>query len=101
MKIVKNLYKEINFEDKCYKFSYRLVESDFKGALVYGVEVERKDFKDEEVINIERDSVFKISPNKSKVEELFYKLHKYEVSPIHLIDVIGETVDNSVADFSF
>ncbi len=31
MKIVKNLYKEINLEDKCYKFCYRLIESCFKG----------------------------------------------------------------------
>lgn len=74
MKIVKNLYKEINLEDKCYKFCYRLIE---------------------------RDSVDKISPNKDKVEVLVEKLHKYEVSPIHLIDVIGEDVDNCVADFAF
>lgn len=89
MKIVKNLYKEINLEDKCYKFCYRLIESCFKGTTVYGIEVERKDFKDSDLINIERDSVDKISPNKDKVEVLVEKLHKYEVSPIHLIDVIG------------
>ncbi len=65
------------------------------------VEVERKDFKDSDLINIERDSVDKISPNKDKVEVLVEKLHKYEVSPIHLIDVIGEDVDNCVADFAF
>ncbi|MDU4133480.1 MAG: DUF6514 family protein, partial [Clostridium perfringens] len=57
MKIVKNLYKEINLEDKCYKFCYRLIESCFKGTTVYGIEVERKDFKDSDLINIERDSV--------------------------------------------
>lgn len=38
MKIVKNLYKEINLEDKCYKFCYRLIESCFKGTTVYGIE---------------------------------------------------------------
>lgn len=51
MKIVKNLYKEINLEDKCYKFCYRLIESCFKGTTVYGIEVERKDFKDSDLIN--------------------------------------------------
>lgn len=101
MKIVKNLCKEINLEDKCYKFCYRLIETCFKGITVYGIEVERKDFMDSDLINIERDLVEKISPNKDKVEVLVEKLHKYEVSPIHLIDVIGEDVDNCVADFAF
>lgn len=101
MKIVKNLCKEINIEDKCYKFSYRLIENCFKGTKVYGIEVERKDFMDSSLINIERDSVDKISTNKDKIEVLVEKLYKYEVSPIHLIDVIGEDVDNCVADFAF
>ncbi|EGT5618211.1 hypothetical protein BUL45_03905 [Clostridium perfringens] len=101
MKIVKNLCKEINIEDKCYKFCYRLIETCFNGTKVYGIEVERKDFMDSDLINVERDSVEKISPNKDKVEILVEKLHKYEVSPIHLIDVIGEEVDNCVADFAF
>ena len=46
MKIVKNLCKEKNIEDKCYKFCYRLIETCFKGTKVYGIEVERKDFMD-------------------------------------------------------
>ncbi len=45
---------------------------------MYGIEVERKDFKDSDLINIERDSVDKISPNKDKVEVLVEKLHKYK-----------------------
>ena len=101
MKIVKNLCNEVNLEDKCCKLCYRLIESYFNGTIVYGIEVERKDFKDSNLINIERDSICKISPNKDKVEVLVDKLYKYEVSPIHLIDIIGEDVDNCVADFAF
>ncbi|MDZ5254619.1 DUF6514 family protein [Clostridium sp. LIBA-8841] len=101
MRVIKNLCKEVKLEDKCYKFCYRLIETCFKGNMVYGIEVERKDFMDEVLTNIERDSIEKISPNKDKVESLIDKLHKYEVSPIHLIDVIGEDVDNYVADFGW
>lgn len=101
MRVIKNLCKEVKLEDKCYKFCYRLTETCFKGNVVYGIEVERKDFNNEVLINIERDSIEKISPNKGNVESLVDKLHKYEVSPIHLIDVIGEYVDNYVADFGW
>lgn len=101
MKIVKNLCKEVNLEDKCYKFCYRLIETYFKGESVYGIEIERKDFKDFNLIKIERDSIENISPNKNRVEILVDKLYKNEVSPIHLIDIIGEDVDRCVADFAF
>lgn len=101
MRVIKNLCKEVRLEDKSYKFCYRLIETCFKGDVVYGVEVERKDFKESILVNIERDSVNIISPNKEKVEKLVDKLHKYEVSPIHLIDVIGEDIDNCVADFGW
>ena len=66
MKIVKNLCNEVNLEDKCCKLCYRLIESYFNGTIVYGIEVERKDFKDSNLINIERDLICKISPNKDK-----------------------------------
>lgn len=101
MKIVKNMCKEVNLGDKCYKFCYRLIETYFKGENVYGIEIERKDFKDFNLIKIERDSIDKISPNKNKVEILVDKLYENEVSPIHLIDIIGEDVDRCVADFAF
>lgn len=101
MIIIKNLCKEVTLEDKCYQFSYRLIETNLGKNMVYGIEVERKDFIDEVLTKIERDSIEKISPNKDKVESLINKLHKYEVSPIHLIDVIGEDVDNCVADFGW
>lgn len=101
MRVVRNLCKELKVEDKNFKFSYRLIETDFDGKEVYGIEVEREDFINNELTNIERDSVDRISPNKDKVFELVNKLYKFEVSPIHLIDIIGEDVDNFVADFNW
>ncbi|MGG5460338.1 DUF6514 family protein [Clostridium sp. B9] len=101
MRVIRNLCKEVILEDMCYKFCYRLIETCLRDTKVYGIEVERKDFRDEVLTNIERDVVEIISPNVDKVEELVSKLYKFEVSPIHLIDVIGEDVDMCVADFAW
>lgn len=101
MKVIKNLCKEVILEDVCCKFCYRLIETCLRDTKIYGVEVERKDFRGDVLTNIERDSIEFISPNMDKVEKLVSKLYKFEVSPIHLVDVIGEDVDDSVADFAW
>ncbi|WP_300347800.1 DUF6514 family protein [Clostridium sp.] len=101
MRVVKNLCKELNEGDKKLNFSYRLIENNYKGREVYGIEIEREDFVHNILTNIERDSVEKISPNKEKVFELVQKLYDFQVSPIHLIDIIGEDIDNYVADFTW
>jgi len=53
-----------------------------------------------EMVKIERDSVNYISTHKEKVKKLFDLVSKNNVSPIHLIDVIGEYVDEYVSDFN-
>ncbi|MNI91836.1 hypothetical protein D3C76_1826070 [compost metagenome] len=57
------------------------------------------DFNDENLINIERECINKISPVYNKVENMVDLLYKYRVSPIHLVDVLGETIDECVMDF--
>ena len=52
------------------------------------------------MLKIERDSVNYISTHKEKVKKLFDLVSKNNVSPIHLIDVIGEYVDEYVSDFN-
>lgn len=100
MRIVENFTKTITKEDVECRYSYRLTEVDFYGTRAYGIEIERKDYKDSALVNIERDSVEKISCYLDKVEKLTNMLYVYEVSPIHLIDIIGEYVDEYVQDFN-
>lgn len=81
------------------EYSYRVVKSDYNKADVYGIEVERMDFKSGELVSIERESVIKVSPIYTKVENMVNLLSKNKVSPIHLIDVLGEEIDKCVFDF--
>lgn len=99
MIIVNSLRKKLSMDECELNYSYRLTKTLWKGQDVYGVEIERADYIDDIVINIERDSVNLISPDKMKVNTLVEMLYKYGVSPIHLIDIIGESVDQMVKDF--
>lgn len=101
MKIIKNLVATKETNDKKYIYYYRIVESIFEGIKSYGIEVERQDFKRDggEVINIEKDIIDIISSEYSKVDYLVNVLYRNVVSPIHLIDVIGEYVDKYAYEF--
>lgn len=99
MRIVETLYKADSIEIVNYEYFYRLTETKFNGLNAYGIEVERNDYKNNILINIERDSVYTISSNENKVRELLNLLYNNKVSPIHFIDVIGEYVDKYVQDF--
>lgn len=99
--VVKECF-DITVEKENYKMNYfyRMTFGRFKGRQVYGIEVERQDIIDGELVKIERDSVNYISTHKEKVKKLFDLVSKNNVSPIHLIDVIGEYVDEYVSDFN-
>lgn len=83
-----------------YKYIYRLTKTDFDNRDVYGIEIERDDYKGSKNTNIERESVDIISTQKNKVRKLLNKLFENKVSPIQLIDVIGYYVDECIySDF--
>lgn len=86
-------------EGKERKYIYRLTKEQFRESQAYGIEVERQDFLCGDVINIERDKIELISNNRYKVNELLRMLYKYQVSPIHLVDILGEYVDEYIYDF--
>lgn len=89
--------KVINDMEMTYK--YKLTESEYNSIRVYGILVEREYVKDEKVIDTEGDSINLISPKKEKVQKLLEILYNGEVSPTHLIDIVGEYVDKCVYDF--
>ncbi|POO86950.1 DUF6514 family protein [Clostridium sp. 3-3] len=78
--------KDDNME---FNYSYRLIKSDYRGTPVYGIEIERKDYIGIKNINIERDKVTMISFEKDKAEDILKKLYQNQLSPIHLVDIIG------------
>lgn len=98
--IVKNLSTVV--DNRTY--SYRIIKSQYispQGDTVqaYGIEAERTDSDNQEMVAIERARIEYISPNLHKVCNLLSKLYSNNVSPIHLTDVIGEYVDDYTSDF--
>lgn len=85
--------------DVKYNYYYKLTENNYEYGVAYGIEVIRNDIKNDKIINVEKNEVKLVSPNKQKVRSLVNLLFEGEVSPVHLIDIIGEEVDKCVFDF--
>ncbi|AYD39375.1 hypothetical protein D4Z93_01985 [Clostridium fermenticellae] len=105
--VIESLVKVNEFEGIKYNYIYKLLKDKVmitykKQALeleCYGIEIERQDLKDNKIINSEKDFVKNISPQKYKVYNLLKMLYNNGVSPIHLIDVLGEYIDEYIIDF--
>lgn len=93
-------YTSINRDnDVEFRYTYRLIKRGYKGIAAYGIEIERKDYVGLKNINLEREKIDIISPHRYKVKQLLMKLYNNQVSPIHLIDIIGSYVDEHAYEF--
>lgn len=101
MRIKKSLSKIVNFDDKESRYIYRIVENSIRNRQAFGIEIERQDFEEGEVINLERDIVDIVTSNQRKAEDILMLLFNNLVSPIHLVDIVGEYADLCVNDFGF
>ncbi len=107
MIVIENLSKKVTEVDVKHNYYYRLVKSkisvsmngELTGVQAYGIEVERQDIIDDTVVFIERDCVENISPQRHKVKNLLKMLYDNEVSPIHMIDILGDYIDEYTVDF--
>lgn len=107
MEIVETNLKQVSESEVKYNYIYRLIKSGMsvyiKNELTliqtYGIEVERQDVVDGVIVRLERDCVKSISPQRHKVHGLLKILYDNNVSPVHLIDVLGEYIDRYVDDF--
>lgn len=88
-----------SIDDIEMKYTYSLTKESLNNVQAYGIKVERVDIKDGAIINRVEDGVKYVSTQRHKVKGLLNLLYKNEVSPIHLIDIIGEYVDKWVEDF--
>jgi len=107
MIILENLIKKVTNGGTNYNYIYRLVKSQIYvlmyGELTmvqaYGIEIETQDMIEGSVVHIERDCVENISPQRYKVKNLFKTCYDNTVSPIHMIDILGEYIDEYTSDF--
>ncbi|GAA0070538.1 DUF6514 family protein [Clostridium sardiniense] len=81
------------------KYKYKLIKSLMGKEEVFGIEIERIDIKGDLIIDSFKDSIDLISPIEEKVNSLLKMLYENQVSPIHLIDIIGPYADEYVSDF--
>ncbi len=105
--VVENLIRTESRENMRNVYLYRLLKNNINitygkdtiEVQSYGIEIERQDVIDGKLVNIERDSVNSISPERYKVHNLLKLLYDNAVSPIHLIDVLGDYIDEYIIDF--
>lgn len=107
MLVVENLVRSTEEENVEYNYYYRLLKDqvtlNYGGESLevqsYGIEIERQDKIDGNIVNIERDYVKCISPQRHKVHKLLKLLYNNSVSPFHLIDILGDYIDDYIIDF--
>lgn len=107
MMIVESMVRNEICEDMRKNYFYRLTKDKVSLELgqaamevqSYGIEIERQDILNNSIVNIERESVKSISPHRHKVHNLLKLLYDHCVSPVHLIDVLGDYVDEYIVDF--
>ena len=107
MIVIENLSKKVSDDEVKHNYFYRLVKSEISVSMydepteiqAYGIEIERQDIIDDTVVFIERDCIENISPQRHKVKNLVKMLYDNTVSPIHMIDILGDYVDEYISDF--
>ena len=107
MVVIENLYKKVIDGEVSHNYFYRLVKSQISVSMygeltkvqAYGIEIERQDTVNGAVECIQRDCVENISPQRHKVKNLLKMVYENTVSPIHMIDILGEYIDEYTSDF--
>ena len=98
MKIIKDLTSVLKVDKIKYEYSYKIIETNINQYTFFGIEVERVDYVDGKMINIERERIDKISVELDKVEILHKLVLDNLVSPIHLVDILGEYADKYIEE---
>ena len=99
MRILEEYTTIIENKEVEFRYFYRVITSKYNGIDVYGVQIERKDYKGLVEIGNEKDTIEFVSTQRYKAKQIVMNLCKNQVSPIHLIDILGEFVDEHVYEF--
>lgn len=107
MVVIENLNKITTDGDVIHNYFYRMVKSQISVSVdgerikmqAYGIEIERQDTVNGIVECIQRDNALNISPQRHKVKDLLKMVYENTVSPIHMIEILGEYIDEYTSDF--
>ena len=99
MKINKTLSTIVNINEKEVKYIYRMTEKNIRNRQAFGIEIERQDFNDGQVVNLEMDYVSLVASEEKRANDILLLLFNNLVSPIHLVDIVGEYSNLCAAEF--
>lgn len=107
MGIIECLTKVINKDEMKYRYFYKLIKStliiELNGVETeiqsYGIEIERQDYRGNILLNVESDKINHVSPQRYKCYEFLKMLYSKEVSPVHLIDILEEHLEDLVKEY--
>lgn len=100
MDVLDSICVSSDCDGQARKYYYRLTNTLFNNKNTYGLEVEKQDFIEDQLNKIERESLPIISTERNKVQAMFELLYKNVVSPIHVIDILGEEIDECAYYFA-
>jgi hypothetical protein len=76
------------------------IKEDYVEVQAYGIEVERQDVTSKGIVKIEKEYLKGITPQRHKAHNLMRLLYQNTVSPIHLLDILEDYIDDYVIDFN-
>lgn len=90
------------------EYTYRLIQSDLhlenegeKYCIkAYGVEVESKRKSNDKIVQDSKEVVKFVTPYKYKGSQFLHMLEKNMVSPLHLVDIAEEVIEEYYKDFN-
>lgn len=105
--VIETLKCNCNNDGENLEYIYRLVQRDLQMdnngesfcIKAYGIEVESKVRDNEKNVQAFKEEIKYITPYKYKGSQFLHMLEKNMVSPVHLIDVAEEVVEEYYKDF--
>lgn len=86
-------------EGRELRYFYRLTQSQYQNFPAYGIEIVREDYQGTVKVGEDKEYIKFVSTQRHRVKQMVISLYKNEVSPIHLVDILGEFVDGQVYEF--
>lgn len=89
------------------EYTYRLIQRDLhveshgedQSIKAYGVEVESKRKNNDKIVQASKEEVKYVTPYKYKGSQFLHMLERNMVSPMHLVEVTEEVIEEFYIDF--
>lgn len=105
--IIETLKCNCDCEGDVVEYTYKLIQRDLQlenkdgdhCIEAYGVEVESRRKNNDKIVHASKEEVRYITPYKYKGSQFLHLLEKNMVSPIHLVEIVEEMIEEYYKDF--